>query len=156
MPAQDGVLRDLTRDDFTAAHRLYKDLVGAIDVPDGSIGAARFAEIIAHPGTVIRALDRDGALVSMATLHVLPNMTFDARPYALIENVVTRRAAQGQGYGRMVLQSVIDTAWQAGAYKIMLLTGQRTTARRFYERLGFTSNEKWGMTLRRAPLRDTG
>ena len=30
----------------------------------------------------------------MATLHPLPGMTFGARPYGLIENVVTAQAAR--------------------------------------------------------------
>ena len=33
----------------------------------------------------------------MATLHLLPNLTYGGWPYALVEIVVTRRAHHGQG-----------------------------------------------------------
>jgi GNAT superfamily N-acetyltransferase len=80
-------------------------------------------------------------------------MTYEGRPYAVIENVVTLKRCQGQGLGRMVMQAAIDAAWVAGAYKVMLLTGKSLGAKGFYEKLGFTSEEKFGMTLRRAPPR---
>ncbi len=42
------------------------------------------------------------------------------------------------------------------AYKIMLLTAKNpggVEARRFYERLGFSQEDKYGMTLRQVPGR---
>ena len=80
-------------------------------------------------------------------------MTFSGRPYALIENVVTLNSHRGQGCSRAVMQEAAQRAWRAGAYKIMLLTGQDAGARGFYEKLGYTAEEKFGMTLRRAPKR---
>ena len=92
----------------------------------------------------------------MATLHLLPNLTYTGRPYALVENVVTLRAHHGQGLGRAVMQAVIAQAWAADAYKIMLLTGQSNTAKGFYLKLGFDPDEKQAMTLRRVPTRGQG
>lgn len=149
----DHLLRCATPDDFDDLHALYKDLVGTIGVPAGAAGRARLARILSHPGTAIHAAQVDGRLVSMATLHVLPNLTFDGRPYALAENVVTLRSFQGQGIGRAVMTHLAEAAWAANAYKIMLLTGQDLGARGFYERLGYSADEKFGMTLRRAPGR---
>ncbi|MEO1364479.1 MAG: GNAT family N-acetyltransferase [Pseudomonadota bacterium] len=91
----------------------------------------------------------------MVTLHILPNMTQGGRPYALIENVVTHAEHRGAGHGRQVMEAAVAAAWAADCYKIMLLTGQTAQARGFYEALGFSADEKWGMTLRRAPLRQT-
>ena len=111
------------------------------------------AEVLAHKGTHVIGLFEGRALLAMATLHLLPNMTFGGRAYALVENVVTRGERQGQGLGRQVMERVIDMAWAEGAYKIMLLTGRDLGARGFYEKLGFTGDEKHAMTLRRAPPR---
>lgn len=89
----------------------------------------------------------------MATLHVIPNLTFGGRAYAIVENVVTLRAYRGQGFGAAVMEAVVEAAWAANAYKVMLLTGKTMGAKGFYEKLGFTDQDKYGMTIRRAPLR---
>lgn len=145
--------RVLGPDDFDDALALYRDLVGTIPVLEGAAGRARFGEILTHPGTVVVGAVLDQRVVAMATLHLMPNMTFGGRSYGLVENVVTRRDDQGQGFGRAVMQDVIARAWAADAYKIMLLTGRTLGARGFYEKLGFGTGDKHGMTLRRAPPR---
>ncbi len=153
MRTPETTFRPLTTFDYPDAPTLYVELVGDIPVPDGAAGKARFAEILSHAGTTVWGADLDGTVVSMATLHVIPNMTFDARPYAIVENVVTLRSQRGMGFGAGVMSAVIDAGWSADAYKIMLLTGKTLGARGFYEKLGFTDQDKYGMTLRRAPSR---
>lgn len=147
------IVRPATCEDFSGLHVLFKELVGRIGVPDGQAGRERLAQVLGHAGTTIFVAEEDGRLVAMATLHILPNMTFDGRPYALVENVATLKLAQGKGIGRKVMEHLVQTAWAANAYKIMLLTGKDLGARGFYEKLGFGSDEKFGMTLRRAPKR---
>lgn len=146
-------LRLATIADFEQLNRLYKDLVGRIDVPSGEAGKARLTHVLDHPGTSITVAELDTQIVSMATLHLLPNMTFGGRSYGLVENVVTLRSHHGRGIGRAVMERIADRAWEADAYKIMLLTGKDLGARGFYEKLGYTGDEKHGMTLRRAPKR---
>lgn len=85
--------------DFDAVYDLLKELVGTIDVIRGDAGRARFQELLSHPGTQVMVAESAGVLVGTATLHVLPNMTFSGRSYALVENVVTLKSAQGQGVG---------------------------------------------------------
>jgi GNAT superfamily N-acetyltransferase len=145
--------RQLTAADYPDALCLYKELVGTIPVPDGAAGVARFTDVLQHPGTTIWGADLDGGIASMATLHILPNMTFSARPYCLVENVVTLRAMQGRGLARGVMQALMQAAWAVDAYKIMLLTGKGQGAKGFYEKLGFSDDQKYGMMIRRAPAR---
>ncbi|WP_193172862.1 GNAT family N-acetyltransferase [Nisaea nitritireducens] len=142
--------RTLCPDDFDDALALYRELTGSRPVADGNLGRDRFRQILERDGTAIHGAETDGRIVSMATLHLMPNMTYGGRPYALVENVVTLTAYQGQGIGRGVMNALIDRAWAADAYKIMLLTGRRAEARGFYEKLGFDGDEKHGMILRRA------
>lgn len=123
--------RTLRPDDFGDALALYRELSGKRPVADGDFGHGRFQQILDHDGTAIHGAETDGSIVSMATLHLMPNMTYGGRPYALVENVVTLRAYQGQGIGRGVMNALIDAAWAADAYKIMLLTGRRAEARGF-------------------------
>ena len=120
--------------------------------PVGSTGA--FAKLLDHPGTTIFGSFTSDRLAAVVTLHLLPNMTRQARSYALIENVVCAAAYRGQGHAAAAMRAAIDTAWAADAYKIMLLTGQNTGAKGFYETLGFRADQKFGMQMRRVPPRD--
>jgi hypothetical protein len=36
------------------------------------------------------------------------------------------------------LNKILEAAWSAGAYKVMLLTGKPLGAKGFYEKLGFS------------------
>lgn len=112
-----------------------------------------FSAVLNHPGTQLWGSFDGAQLRAMVTLHVLPNMTQAARPYALIENVVSAPDARGQGHGRDAMQAAIDAAWGAECYKIMLLTGQNTGAKGFYEALGFRADQKFGLQMRRVPPR---
>ncbi len=142
-------VRRATSADVPSLLQLYRDLVGQAPLAD----AAAVEAVLAHPGTSIWCAEARGAVCAMATLHVLPNVTQSGRPYAVIENVVTSAAQRGLGHGRTVMQAAISEAWAMDAYKIMLMTGKTAQARGFYEALGFSAEEKWAMTLRRAPLR---
>ncbi len=138
-------LRRLTEKDAHAAQELYQQLF-----ENNAVGSAQdFSRLLGHDGTSVWGAFECEALASMATLHVLPNMTYAARPYAVVENVVTRDSHRGQGIGQKVMRAIIDAAWDAGAYKIMLQTGRARGAPGFYESLGFDGNEKHGMVLRR-------
>ena len=142
-------VRALTKADFDDALALYRDLVGA--QPIGGMEA--FAALLNHPGTQVIGAELDGRIAAMLTLHILPNMTQGGRSYALIENVVTATDHQGQGLGRAVMEDAIRRCDAANVYKIMLLTMQEGGARGFYEKLGFTADDKFGMSRRTAPKR---
>ena len=137
-------VRAATEDDIPDMLELYLELTRA-----PTIGTAEHARaVLSHPGTtVFLAFDATGPQ-AMVTLHLMPNVTWAGRPYGLIENVVTRRSVQNRGFGRLALSAAVDVAQAANAYKVMLLTGQARGARGFYEKLGFSADDKWGMTIR--------
>ena len=147
-------VRRATHRDFDQASILYAELVGASKVAGGEDGRTLWQNLLNLPGTDVFCLERDGQLCAITTLHVMPNLTHHGRPYALIENVVTLKAEQGKGYGKLVMQAAIERAWELDCYKIMLLTGKKAEAKGFYERLGFSADEKHGMTIRRVPTRN--
>lgn len=139
-------VRALLPTDFDDALVLYRHLTR--DPVPVSTSFEVFRTVLAHPGTTVFGFEHKGRIISMITLHLLPNMTSGGRPYGLVENVVTDPAYRGVGAGRAVLTAVGDHARAAGAYKVMLLTGSARGARGFYEKLGFSDAEKHGMVLR--------
>ncbi|MEO1641132.1 MAG: GNAT family N-acetyltransferase [Pseudomonadota bacterium] len=139
------ILRPLTAADTDDALRLYNELTFGPKTND----RAGFASVLAHPGTrVFGALDK-GRVVAMLTLHVLPNVTWDARPYALIENVISAKSHRKRGIGKRLMQHAIAAAWASDCFKVMLMTGKKRGARGFYEAAGFSSEDKTAMVIRR-------
>ncbi|MFD2264685.1 GNAT family N-acetyltransferase [Lacibacterium aquatile] len=107
----------------------------------------RLRQLLRYPGSGI--LLADGG-VATCTLVVIPNLTRGGAPYALIENVVTLTAHRKHGHGRAILQAAIAKAWEAGCYKVMLLTGSKNPATLdFYKGAGFEQS-KTGFQIREA------
>jgi GNAT superfamily N-acetyltransferase len=141
--------RALTAQDYAGAAPLFAALPAGGSALAGAAAEQAFARLISHPGTTVMARFAGGRPVAMASLHLLPGLTYGGAPYGVVENVVTLPGHRGQGHARQVMQALIETAWGAGAYKIMLLTGRDNAAAGFYEKLGFDAAEKTGMILRR-------
>ena len=138
-------IRALGPDDTPSALALYTELTFGPPTDD----ADAFSRVLAHSGTQVLGAFNDGALVAMLTLHVLPNVTWGARPYGLIENVITTQSHRKRGIGKMLMQHATQTAWDANAFKVMLMTGQRRGATGFYRSAGFSSEDKFAMVIRR-------
>lgn len=124
---------------------LYRDLHDADEPADEGALAAVWAALLAHPGAHPFLAEVDGVPVSSCVLFVHPNLTRGARPYGLIESVVTRRDCRNRGYGTALLCHVLACAWDEGCYKVMLLTGRSDPAvHRLYRRAGFLPGVKAG------------
>ncbi|MBW3624164.1 MAG: GNAT family N-acetyltransferase [Armatimonadetes bacterium] len=86
-----------------------------------------------------------GRIVSTCNLTIIPNLTREARPYGLIENVVTHPDYRHRGWGTNVLRHALQAAWERNCYKVMLLTGRLSEdVYRFYEKAGFLRGKKTG------------
>ncbi|MBM1688408.1 GNAT family N-acetyltransferase [Sulfitobacter geojensis] len=142
---ENRAFRRLTPSDADQALILYNELT----VGPPAQSTAGFSVVLDHPGTQVFGVFDGRELAAMVTLHLLPNVLWDGRPYGVIENVVTRASHQRRGYGRLVMQGAIDAAWDADAYKLMLMTGTGRGATGFYEALGFSSKDKFAMVMRR-------
>ena len=85
----------------------------------------------------------NGKIVSSCVCVIIPNLTRNIRPYALIENVVTNEGYCGKGYATECLNYAKEIAIKNNCYKMMLLTGiknENTLA--FYKNAGYNSNDK--------------
>ena len=85
----------------------------------------------------------DDIIVTSCVLIVVPNLTHNQRPYALIENVVTHEAYRNKGHATAVLHYAKEIAVSENCYKIMLMTGSKTEKTlRFYEKAGYNQTDK--------------
>lgn len=136
--------------DLAAVQALLRHLNPEDPVPDPARAAAVWSATLASGLLTVLLAEVAGVPASTCTLAILPNLSRGARPYALIENVVTDPAHRGRGLGHAVLQAAQDRAWAAGCYKVMLATGSpRPETLRFYETAGFTRGGKTFFQARR-------
>lgn len=105
-------------------------------------------EIYSNPNWIYLVCEVDGKLVSACTISLIKNLTRSARPYALIENVVTHSDYRNKGYGKMVLKKAQEIAQQNNCYKVMLMTGsKKEETLKFYESAGFQKGIKTGFIM---------
>lgn len=108
-----------------------------------------YDEILADPDYYYYVIGENGILVSSCCLTIIKNLTRSARPYALIENVVTHPNYRQRGYGTAILNKAVETAKERNCYKVMLMTGRKDEGvLRFYEKAGFNQGEKTGFIMR--------
>lgn len=87
-------------------------------------------------------------MVAVCNAAVILNLTRGARPYAVIENVVTHPDHRRCGFGRAVMEKVIEFCRECNCYKIMLMSdAKRTGAHAFYRSLGFNDDVKKAFVL---------
>jgi GNAT superfamily N-acetyltransferase len=141
--------RAAQRGDLPSLLALYRQLNPDDPALDDAQADELYKQMLAHPGLTIFVADIDGVPVSSVTLVVIPNLTRGGAPYALIENVVTHSAHRKRGHARSLIDKAVSSAWAAGCYKVMLLTGKKEEETlRFYANCGFSQN-KTGFQIRR-------
>ena len=85
----------------------------------------------------------NGKIVSSCVCIIVPNLTRNIRPYALIENVVTNEEYRGKGYATECLNYAKEIAIKNNCYKMMLLTGTKNeNTLAFYKSAGYNSDDK--------------
>lgn len=148
MPEENLVIRPAESGDLADLLELYRHLNHDDPPPAPEVAKERMAAILAQPGmTVLIGFVKESA-VATVTLIVVPNLTRQGAPYALIENVVTHADHRKRGYAGAVIRHAIEQAWHDGCYKVMLLTGSKDPATlRFYESCGFAQS-KTGFQIR--------
>lgn len=91
----------------------------------------------------------DGVMVSSCVLVIIPNLTRGARPYALIENVVTQEGYRRCGCGSLLLKKAVEAARERNCYKVMLMTSRKDEGvAAFYTHAGFDGGDKTAFVMR--------
>ena len=139
-----GQVRRAVLGDLSGLVALYAHLHPA--EPALPVDRARrvWAEILGSSANNVFVIEApDGTLLSSCTLALVPNLTRGARPFGVIENVVSHAAHRRRGHGTRVLRAAVEAAQEAGCYKVCLATGsKRDETLRFYEGVGFKRDVK--------------
>ena len=146
MTMQDFTIRHIANHELDDLLALHPHLLSNDQSPPSR---ARLEEvwdnIMSNPLLHYFVVESQGKLVASCVLAIIPNLTRGARPYGLIENVVTHSDFRGRGLAKALLKHTLDFAWDADCYKVMLLSGaHRQAAHRLYESVGFNKDEKVG------------
>jgi GNAT superfamily N-acetyltransferase len=91
--------------------------------------------------------EEDNRILATSCITIIPNLTRKARPYAVIENMVTHPDVRRRGIGRATMKLLLEFAKQNDCYKVMLLSSNnRKTSHNFYYSMGFDGDVKRGFT----------
>lgn len=145
----DARVRSARDGDFSDVMRLYRQLQPGDPVLEDGTDRAAFDAILVASHLHLFVVDSETGLASTCYLNIIPNITRSASPYGVIENVVTDVTLRRAGLGRTVMEHALGFAWEAGCYKVMLMTGSRREAtHNFYKSCGFKTDEKFAFLAR--------
>jgi len=138
--------------DFEGILALYRQLNPDDPVIEDGRDTRVFAKILDSDHLHLFVAEEHGRVVATCYLNLIPNLTRNAAPYAIIENVVTDKDHRNQGIGKSIVQCALAYAWEAGCYKVMLQTGsRRASTHAFYRTCGFSGTDKFAFVAR-SPL----
>ncbi len=131
-------IRKATRQDISRILGLYEELLEEKqNVPPDKMERV-FAEIEALPGQEFLVAEQDGFIVGTLFLHIVPNFSHDARPWAILENIVVDSRYRRQGIGRLLIEQALEVCRRADCCRVQLLSHKkRREAHQFYRSLGF-------------------
>lgn len=110
------MIREITENDFNELSELYTQLHGNKPIPDNDNSREIFNRILCDENHHIIVAQEDGKIVSSCVCVIIPNLTHNQQPYAVIENVITakeyrKRGLAGQclSYAKEIAQKNIAT-----------------------------------------------
>lgn len=129
--------------DLPALLSLYKELHETDPVPEGAGLDAVWEKILNDPDYHILIAKVDGIAAASVSVIVVKNLTRNARPYAIIENVITASTHRRQGLAAALMAEAVNIAKASNCYKVSLTTGNKDEGTfRFYEGCGFSREDK--------------
>lgn len=144
--AYEGVstmIREICEEDLEGLLKLYMQLHDNIMPEHTPQLTALWERIRLDSDHHIIVAELDGNIVSSCVCVIIPNLTHEQRPYALVENVITDKAYRNRGLATQCLQYAKELAKKANCYKIMLLTGSKSESTlNFYKKAGYNSLDK--------------
>jgi predicted N-acetyltransferase YhbS len=138
-----AIVRPATEQDIPRILELYNELKLTEERHSLSPDQARsaFAQINAMTGHELLVAEEDGVVVGSLVMLAVPNLSHEARPWAMVENMIVDSKYRRRGIGKLLMKYVIARARQAGCYKVQFLSNKkRPQAHKFYRSLGFEAS----------------
>jgi predicted N-acetyltransferase YhbS len=136
-----AVVRMATEQDMPRILELYEELTEEQHHLSPDDIQRVFAEILSMPGYELLVAEENGMVVGTMVLLVVPNLSHEALPWAIVENMIVDGKYQRRGIGRLLMEYAINCARQASCYKVQLLSNKkRHEAHKFYQALGFETS----------------
>ncbi len=138
------IIREATRSDLGAILRLLRELGEEAPAQGGTVRMSSatvraWTRIENDPERTVLVAERRGQIIGTLDLIMIANLTHDAQPWAVIDNMVVDAAYRRTGIGRALVEEAINRAIQAGCYKIEMLTHEsQGSAYEFCRAMGFT------------------
>ena len=137
------IIREIVQEDLPVLLELYTHLHDNAPPIMAEPVARLWHTIVKDENHHILVAQTDDKIVSSCVLIIVPNLTHQQRPYALVENVVTHPQYRKRGFATQVLNFAREIAHDNRCYKMMLMTGSKEASTlHFYERAGYSSRDK--------------
>ncbi|MBD8890658.1 GNAT family N-acetyltransferase [Roseibium litorale] len=147
--AQKPIVRPACQEDLEGVLALFRQLNPGDPILDPEMARSTWIRLLSSGFTTMFVAEVDGLPAACCTLAIIPNLSRGARPYGVIENVVTDADHRRKGLGHAVLHAARDLAWQEGCYKLLLATGsKKESTLRFYKTAGFNTGNKTYFEMR--------
>jgi GNAT superfamily N-acetyltransferase len=78
--------------------------------------------MLSQDDRLVLVAEADGRVSATADLIIVPNLTHDASPWAIVENFVVDEQLRGRGVGRALINDIVARAQEAGCYMIRLVS----------------------------------
>ena len=135
--------------DLPGVLKLYQELRPLDPVLDDDVAKQQWAEMINDSRTFVVVAQIDGELASTCALGINKSIANGAKPFAIIEHVITANNFRRQGLSKQVLEFAISLAWQNNCCKVMLLSGaQLIAAHAVYQSVGFKGDVEKGFVIK--------
>jgi len=100
-----------------------------------------FIEFSKIPSHELLVAEYNGEVIGTIVFLIVPNLSHQALPWALVENVVVDEKYRRYGFGKLLMEYAINRAKEAGCYRIVLSSDKRRKeAHQFYRSLGFEAS----------------
>lgn len=142
-----ATVRMATESDIPQVLELYRQLAITTSPTELSCSSTLddyrrvFAQIREFTGYELLVAEEQGEVVGTTVILIVPNLSHDASPWAVVENVVVDKRYRRRGIGKLLMEYAIARAKKAGCYKIQLSSDKRRKeAHLFYRSLGFKAS----------------
>jgi ribosomal protein S18 acetylase RimI-like enzyme len=139
-----SIIRPARHEDIPRLLELYAELiivrpgVQQTKAPTSEEYARTLDQIQSTPGRRLLVIEENGIAAGMIDLLIMSNLSYNTRPWALIEALVIDSRRRREGLGKKLVEYALSSAREAGCYKIELTSNKvRLEAHAFYRSLGF-------------------